>query len=331
MRIAILHDRITEKARKDDLDVLAQIAAVSQALADLGHEAEAVPFSLDLRAAMQALRARQADLVFNLVESVEGQGRLIHLAPAILDSMGLPYTGAPTEAMFVTTNKLMAKNALRRAGLPTPAWFTATSLVNGVDAPAGRWILKSVWEHASIGLDEDAVISPGTAEALRQALRQHAQRLGGEVFAEAYIEGREFNLALLAGEDGPQVLSPAEMAFEGYEAGKLHVVGYRAKWEEGSFEYHHTVHRFEFPASDAALLDRLKAIALECWRLFGLRGYGRVDFRVDAAGEPWVLEVNANPCLSPDAGYVAALEKAGLHFRQGIERILEDATRNTER
>jgi D-alanine-D-alanine ligase len=330
MRIAILHDKITEKARKDDLDVLAQIAPVSQALLDLGHKPKTVPFSLDLRTAMRALRNKRPDLVFNLVESVEGQGRLIHLAPAILDSMNLPYTGARTEAMFLTSNKITCKNLLGGAGISTPPWFSARGHVNRSGALEGRWILKSVWEHASIGLDEDAVISPGSAEALQRELKRRAEQLGGEVFAETYIEGREFNLALLAGDDGPQVLPPAEIVFEGYGAEKLKVVGYRAKWEENTFEYDHTIHCFDFPENDSALLERMKVIASQCWRLFGLRGYARVDFRVDQSGEPWVLEINANPCLSPDAGYAAAIEKAGLHFRQAIERIMEDAMRNAE-
>ena len=69
----------------------------------------------------------------------------------------------------------------------------------------------------------------------------------------------------------------------------------------------------------------MKAIAVDCWHTFGLRGYARVDFRVDAGGRPWVLEINTNPCLSPDAGFAAALERAGIAFDQAIERIVADA------
>ena len=67
-----------------------------------------------------------------------------------------------------------------------------------------------------------------------------------------------------------------------------------------------------------------RRLALECWRLFGLRGWARVDFRVDAAGQPWILEVNANPCLSPDAGFAAALARSSISFDEAIRRILED-------
>jgi D-alanine-D-alanine ligase len=121
------------------------------------------------------------------------------------------------------------------------------------------------------------------------------------------------------------VLSPAEIVFEAYADAKPRVVGYRAKWDEASFEYHHTPRRFEFEPHDARLLAELKRLALECWTCFGLRGYARVDFRVDGEGRPWVLEVNTNPCLSPDAGFAAALERAGISFQDAIARILADA------
>jgi D-alanine-D-alanine ligase len=150
--------------------------------------------------------------------------------------------------------------------------------------------------------------------------------LGGACLAEAFIDGREFNLALLADlhESAPEVLPPAEIRFDAYPPGKVRVVGYRSKWEEGSFEYNHTPRSFTFPETDAPLLLRLKELALGCWKLFDLRGYARVDFRVDKEGRPWILEVNANPCLSPDAGFLAATRQAGFTFADVLQRIIDD-------
>ena len=102
-------------------------------------------------------------------------------------------------------------------------------------------------------------------------------------------------------------------------------MGHPAKWDESSFEYHHTPRQFEFPAADQALLAQLTEFAARAWHCLGLRGYARVDFRVDPAGRPWILEVNANPCLSPDAGFVAALRQTNLSFVSAIERIIHDA------
>jgi D-alanine-D-alanine ligase len=115
------------------------------------------------------------------------------------------------------------------------------------------------------------------------------------------------------------------MRFEDYPPGKLKMVDYRAKWDEESFESRHTMRCFRFPPSDGPLLQRLTDLAKRCWHLFDLRGYARVDFRVDEGGRPWVLEINANPCLSPDAGFIAAAGEAGLTYRQVVNRILHDS------
>jgi D-alanine-D-alanine ligase len=124
-----------------------------------------------------------------------------------------------------------------------------------------------------------------------------------------------------------QVLPPAEIDFVGFPAGRPRIVDYEAKWSGHSFAYLNTPRRFDFPPSDAPLLDRLSALAHEAWSLFGVTGYARVDFRVDAAGEPWLLELNVNPCLTPDAGFVAAAERAGLGYDALIAAITEAAAR----
>ena len=94
---------------------------------------------------------------------------------------------------------------------------------------------------------------------------------------------------------------------------------------EDSFEFGSTPRRFEFPPDDAPLLEEMRRLCLKCWRHFGLRGYARVDFRVDGSGQPWVLEINTNPCLSPDAGFMAAAGQAGLSIVDVVRRIVSDA------
>ncbi|MDP2840322.1 MAG: hypothetical protein Q8O11_09710, partial [Syntrophales bacterium] len=215
-----------------------------------------------------------------------------------------------------------AKRWLAAAGLPTPAWFTSSDMDEGLPVE-GPWLIKSVWEHASIGLDEDSVLFGADRKRLLAEMDARYEALGGACLAEAYIDGREFNLSLLAGEGGPEVLPPAEIRFDGYPPGKVRVVGYRSTWEEGTFEFANTPRTFEFPAQDAPLLSQLKELARRCWKIFDLRGYARVDFRVDGAGRPWILEVNANPCLSPDAGFSAATLRAGLTFQDVLSRILK--------
>jgi D-alanine-D-alanine ligase len=207
--------------------------------------------------------------------------------------------------------------------LDTPPWITLDDAQGKPFAP-GLYIIKSVWEHASVGLDEDSIVSVQHEKKLHKLMISKRENLGGACFAELFVAGREFNLSMLAGPEGPEVLPPAEIRFDDYPPEKLHVVGYRAKWDEDSFEYRHTPRTFEFPAEDAPLLLKLMDLAIACWQLFDLKGYARVDFRVDEAGRPWILEINANPCLSPDGGFYAAAERRGLGFNQVIERIIAD-------
>ncbi len=162
-------------------------------------------------------------------------------------------------------------------------------------------------------------------EEVHRRLRERVDRTGRPAFAEEYIEGREINLALLTGPGGVEVLPATEIDFSAFPAHKPRIVGYLAKWQANSFEYNNTPHCFNFAASDRPLLDCLEDLARQCWSLFMLRGWGRVDFRVDQQGRPWILEVNANPCLSPDAGFAAALQWAGIEFDAAIKRITDEA------
>jgi D-alanine-D-alanine ligase len=322
--VAIVYGKVDPSAPADERDVLVEVDAVRTALRGLGYRSLDVPLTLDLGAAAAALRAAAPLIAFNLAETIEGKGNLIQLAPSLLDSMRISYTGAPCEAIVLTSHKLLAKKILAAAGIATPPWITAAAASqHGPDFPP-PWIVKSVWEHASIGLTDSSVVHDGaglTAEVERRTATEPLDHL----FVEGFVEGREFNLALLGGAAEPEALPPAEIQFVGYPAGKPRMVGYRAKWDEGSFEYGNTVRRADFPPEDGALLERLSSMSMKCWKLFGLRGYARVDFRVDAAGCPWVLEVNTNPCISPDAGFMAAAGRAGLTIEDVVRRIVADA------
>jgi len=321
-RAVILHGELAADAAADDRDVLEQAAAVAHALERLGYRCQTLPLGLDMQRAAGQLALLAPEVVVNLVEGIGGDGRLIHLGPSLLDTLGLAYTGCCTEAMFATSNKLMAKRLLAAADLPTPRWLEARDRFRAPPREAdARHIVKSVWEHASIGIDGSSIVAGRDVAAT--AARRTAE-LGGEWFAERYVDGREFNLSVLAGPAGPQVLPPAEIDFVGYGAERARIVDWRAKWDPQSYEFSHTPRRFAFPAADAGLLAELQRLALDCWRLFRLNGYARVDFRVDGAGRPWVLEVNANPCLSPDAGFQAAAAEAGLDFVAVMQRILAD-------
>lgn len=311
-KVLVIHEAIGGEARADEQDTLVQAGQVSAALDELGLDVSTLGLGLDLDAGLRRIREHEPDVVFNLVESLAGDGRLIHIVPAVLAAAGIPFTGCGSDAIYLSSQKRLAKRWMRLNGIDTPPL-----LGEGGGGAGGRWIVKSLWEHASFGLDDGCVVAG--ERGVRARMAACAARWGGEWFAERYIEGREFNIAVLERDGAPCVLPLAEMTFFGYPDGKPKIVGYAAKWEEESSEYHGTERRFL--GAEGLLQTKLRQIALSCWECFGLRGYARVDVRVDASGRPWVLEVNANPCLAQDAGFPEAALRAGLGYTQLIRQI----------
>jgi D-alanine-D-alanine ligase len=327
---AVLYGEVAADAAEDEKDSLREADALMEALGQLGYAAVKVPLTTDLDGVAARLREWSPEVVCNIVESVSGTGRLIHLGPALLDRLGIPFTGAGTDAIYSTSNKLMAKKILVGGGIATPPWVDLDGARAGQLSARFPLIIKSVWEHASIGLDEGSIVRE-KGKLLDEMLARR-ERLGGECFAEEYVDGREFNIALIAGASGaPEILPPAEMIFDRFPAECPKLLGYKAKWQEDSFEYHHTRRTFDLKPADAGLVARLKDVATRCWELFRLTGYARVDFRVSSDGTPYVLEVNTNPCLSPDSGFRAMLERAGIPFNDFVARLIEDCSARKSR
>ncbi len=328
MRALIVHDAVGASARPDEEDSLVQARAVGEALRGLGIETPALAFGADLERMRAELVRLAPDVVFNLVESVAREGRFIHVAPSLFESLGLAFTGSGSEAMFLSSSKLATKRVLAAAGLPTPEWHGLSELERpGRVLAAGSYLLKSVWEHGSLGIDAAGVARTHDASTLRASLLARLPMLGGEGFAEAYVEGREFNVALLDGQSGPRCLPIPEIRFERWPDGLARVVDYAAKWTPGSATYERTPRVFAEAPGDARLFARLRELALATFEAFGLAGWARVDFRVDASGEPMVIDVNANPCLTPDAGFAAALEQAGIGYASALRSLLDAALR----
>ena len=322
MRVCVLYNDVSKASSQDDLDVLAQVNFVSETLRELGHTISAVPITLDLRAAIESIKHINPEIVFNLVESINSVEKFIHFAPTLLEYLKIPYTGGDAHALYITTNKVFAKELMHSANLPTPPWLTQENITSSQFEIKLPCIIKPICDDASVGIDEDSIVYD--FQQLEEILKNRSAQFG-DCFAEAYIPGREFNLSILANSDGPEVLPAAEIRFMDFPESKPRIVGYQAKWDENSFEYQNTIRSFEFDKVDQLLLNRLSELALRCWNVFKLRGYARVDFRVDKQNNIWILEINVNPCISPDSGFVAATRKAGLTFEQVVARILADS------
>ncbi len=301
-RCTILHQAVATDAPPDEQDVLSAATSVAAGLRAHGWSVMLCPMTHDLVASEAALRATAPDLVFNLVESLGGADVLAVAAPALLERLGLRYTGAGLAALALTADKRATRRALRRAGILVPP--------APEDGCRGPFIVKHATCHASVGLGAHSVV-------------ERLVEVPAGWYAEAFVEGREFNLSLLADEAGDvAVLPPAELLFRDWPAGMPRILDYAGKWQPEHPLYQRTMRSFDVASDLAAHLQR---IARACWQALGLAGYARIDLRVGEDGLAYVIDVNANPCLAEDAGFAAAAARAGLDHPALVARIAESA------
>ena len=322
MRVLVLHSDVGENPPPDEAETIVTAHAIAEALTSHGHEAALAAFHPDPAIVRGTIAAARADAIFNMVESVDGQGSLAPMAAAMLEKIGVPYTGCRSAAMALAGDKPLTKTVLRAAGLPTADW-AAPPLWRGLCNDL-RYVVKSATEDASLGLDDSAVVAGGDVPARsRQSALQH----GGRWFAEAYLEGREFNISILEQDGVPRVLPIPDMRFESWPADRPRIVGYAAKWDDASSDSLQILRVFGTEAKEPALARDLSDLACETWRVLGLKGFARVDFRLDASGAPMILEANPNPCLDPKSGFAVAAAEANMSYGDCVALILQSAQR----
>jgi D-alanine-D-alanine ligase len=317
-RCFILFNKPGEGALADELDVLDQVEFIEKHLEELGITVSRKGITASFMKEVEELSSEKPDFVFNLVESINNKGELSYFIPALLNLHSIPYSGNPLEAIFTTTSKMLTSRMLRTSGISNPKAYSPSQYQLLI--PGNKYIVKPVWEDGSLGINEESVFTynnNGVAERLKKLDDTHW-------FIEDFVDGREFNISVLAGDNGPEIMPPAEIVFKNYTGNKPRIVDFKAKWEMESFEYANTVREFPGKELDQVLREKLMSTALKCWQVFGLKGYARVDMRTDANENPFVIEINANPCISPDGGFVAATKEGGLQFNTVLRRIISD-------
>jgi D-alanine-D-alanine ligase len=324
-KAVVLHNRISPDAAIDDLDILVQVDLVSKALNELGYQVVNLPFMQDDSRIVEQLLHLKPAFVFNLVEPVNGPDKNAHIfAPAMMETMGIKYSGCRSQTGAIVMNKPIMKSLLLPLGVPTPEFITNVACTGF--SPETRYILKPISECTSIGLDENPVYKFTDIDHLRSTMQWKQQETGMEFFAEEYVDGREFRVSMIGNRPEPEILPPVEVTFDDFEQeNRPKVYNFTGKWIEDSFEFKHTHSSTHFNSRDAALLDDLKKYARCCWEIFKMRGYAAVDFRIDSTGCPQVVDVNNNPCLTEHPGGLAeAARVAGLHFTDLIGKITQD-------
>ncbi len=330
LRIVILYNAPTLPAKHADFHseagVLESVKAIAGSLFRLGHEVTEVAAGNSIAALVERLTELRPEIVVNLCESFAGRSAMEPHIAALLDLLGIPYTGSPPEALAITHNKAQTKRLLIGSGIATPSFvelqpneeprqLITQSLLDG-----GPVIIKPAAEDASLGITADSVATDWP-EAQRQIVA--VQRRYGSVLIEHFIAGREFNVGIL---ELPRLesLPIAEIEFHGSPDLQWPILTYGGKWSPESDQCRSTPVRC--PANvDPQLANRMTEVAMAAYRITRCRDYARVDMRVNEQGEVFVLEVNANPDIGPTAGLARMLDTAGIEYDRFVERLIETA------
>ena len=303
-----LDDGLTEEELAE-FDRPDTVESIEKALAALGFETDRVGNLKNLAGRLAG--GQRWDLVFNIAEGLYGYGRE-SAVPALLDSYRIPYTFSDPMTMGLTLHKGMAKHVMRSLGIPTPAFFLVRDPEDlrgfSMDFPV---FAKPVAEGTSKGIDGSSKITS------REQLARRCQYLLGQfrqpVLVEAYLPGREFTVGVVG---------------EGYRPLRTMVmeIHYRDPHAEQIYCYHTKEYCEELidysPATDA-LADRCADLALDAWNGFGLRDAARVDLRLDAAGNPQVLEINPLPGMHPHHSDLPIMwTQKGLPYEQLVADIM---------
>jgi D-alanine-D-alanine ligase len=332
MRIAVcFNEAPAVPARGESIDLLSEqgarheAEAVQAALHSLSHRAELVPLEADITDFITRLRGADFDLAFNLCEGFWGDSRREMHVAALLELLGLCFTGATPYCLGLTQDKARTKDLFNAHRLPTPRHILVRlggqhPKTRGLTFPL---IVKPRYEDASLGITGDSIV--GTEKALLNRIRYIHDTYRQDALVEEFIEGRELNVAIV-GNSHPEVLPISEIRFD--PALPHTIVSYSGKWLEESAEYGGTR-----PVCPAALRFRdeflIKDVALRAFKLLECRDYARIDIRL-RDGVPYILEVNANPDIAPGAGLARSARVAGLSYPEFIGHMVDLARNRKE-
>ena len=298
----------------------AQAAALERA----GYRTERLGLGPDPAFLWQELRRRQPEVILNLYEGTLDDPETETYVAGLLQWSGIPFTGCTVPTLTLARAKHTAKRVLKAAGLPTADFLVIDR--EPIAACALEWpvFVKPATQDASVGVGRASVCR--TQKELEERVHTLLASYPGPVLVERFLPGRELHVAVTALPE-IQSLPPAEVAFTPGGAGFL---TYDAKWDPKSPDYQTTPMRFgvDLPTD---LAHRLRTIAMEAFRVLDARDYARVDFRLSAKGEPFILELNPNPEIGIDACFGQILQSAGIRFDDFLVRLIEHARTRADR
>lgn len=322
MKLALLH---TKDALEPPVDpVLDQL---EQAIVAGGHECRRLVVDDTVQPLVTSLNEDRPDIVFNIAESFGGKSALESNIAALLNLLGLRYTGSSPAGLILAGDKTLTKKVLSFHGILTARFATVfRGNVDWAGDIAFPLIVKPPQEDASLGITQKSIVND--VRELLQTMSSLQTEYQSPVLAEEFIDGREFYVGVLGNSD-VKALPIIELDFTGYPEGKPRIASWEAKWgDDGDGkgeEFAGTKSVFPTDLPDE-LSERIRKVAIDAFNALRLRDYARVDLRVTSAEEIYVIEVNPNCYLEQQSEFASAAARDGIEYTTLINRIVELAS-----
>lgn len=298
-----------------------QIEFIKSELEKNFYDVKTLGFNRDIITVINKIKELAPDVIVNFVESINGDAEFESHVTGLFELLGIRYTGNYGFCLGNCLNKTRTKQILSSLNINSPKFLTL-ALNDKIDEPDFLLkfpvIIKLAREDASIGISELSVVN--NFSDLKKRINYLRKNYKQAVIIEEYIDGREINVSIL----GNEILPLSEIKFDGLPNELPKIITYEAKWSPNSIYYQNTV-----PQCPAIVSDKLKSkiekLALDAFNALGCRDYARVDIRVSKDDIPYVIEVNPNPDISLDAGFVRSAQNAGISYSELLKKLVEFA------
>jgi len=287
----------------------------------MGHDARPLGVHDDLGVIRQAIADWKPDITFNLLEEFHGNSLFDYHVVGFLELMKQPYTGCNPRGLLIAHDKALAKKILSYHRIRTPRFAviprrTPIRLPRRLRFPL---FVKSLIEEGSYGIAQASIVN--TEEKFRERVGYLQEKLSTPVIAEEYIEGRELYLGVL-GHRRPEALPVIELQFGKLPEDVPRIATYKVKWNP-RYQKTHGIDSKPADDLDPKQTQALQKLAKRIYRTLDLSGYARIDLRLTANGEIYVLEANANPDVAADGELAVAARAAGVEYSALLDRLLK--------
>ncbi|MBK9040211.1 MAG: ATP-grasp domain-containing protein [Bdellovibrionales bacterium] len=293
---------------------------VREGLVEAGHEVSLLGVRDDTHVIRQTIQSFSPHIIFNLLEEFAGQATFDQHVVSYLEMLGVSYTGCNPRGLIIARSKDLAKKLMRFHRIPTPDFLVFSKsgphhLPKKLQYPL---FVKSLTEEASMGITQDSVV--WNEANLRERISYFSEKVDSDVIVESYIDGREFYVGVI-GNKRLQVFPLWELTFKNTSERVPKVATRRVKWDS-RYRKKFGIDTGLAQDLNQSLLIRMQKVAKRTYSALGLSGYARIDMRMDAEGNIYVIEANPNPDIGNGEDFAASAVAYGLSYTILIDKIL---------